>query len=643
MTATESIGREQPGCVVVRGNAPAALVATALAGLHSLGSGRAVVLVRLSQPSPVAATVVHAVVEELLRCGCGQVVVAGAVSTADRDRGFTDLGQLARLARLPGHTDSGMSYDLIDLWDSTVPAEVSPGSVLAGGAVSAAWMQADTRVVVGRSTTDIFDGYLGCLSTLIGVAPAIPGARPEDVVAAILEHAPPGLALVDATVSSDGPDGARLLREHETNTVIAATDAVLADVVLATLQGEDRSASRLVEHALRVRGEVMDRVEGDLARFESWRGVSPMVRAAACRAASHPRAGRVLAAAIGEPDNGSAPVDRVLTAVRSVLTPLVRASWEPAGRAPLVQVLSGLAGAIDQVRAWTGFAAKGHVERIVVPLGFDPAAYEDAAYDELPAFLAPFERLLEDLRPNADGMRWCLVDGATVFAVEREIAVGFDEFVDRVDVAAGISLMADYLGGRRVSLSTTSDGRGERQAERNLYLPQPNYLAFWGGKPIDVCKIELVQRDAHEHRLYWRTVASLNGSATFDDGVLAFTDLGAGRIRVAVRGRQLFTLPDTWAGFDVTSMPELRDPLLEEAYRRFFTATFDNLEACFEGRDATIGVSPPDGEVLLTGMVDLLLDLAGSSLTDRAGATGAAADGVGELDRHGFRHVRGDG
>ena len=24
-----------------------------------------------------------------------------------------------------------------------------------------------------------------------------------------------------------------------------------------------------------------------------------------------------------------------------------------------------------------------------------------------------------------------------------------------------------------------------RQAERNLYLPQPNYLAHWGGAPID--------------------------------------------------------------------------------------------------------------------------------------------------------------
>ena len=309
MTATESIGRDRPGCVVVRGNPPAALVATALAGLHKIGSGRAVVLVRLSQPTPVAATLVHAVVEEL----CGAVAVR-SLSRARSPPPIAIAAHRSGTARpdggAPGHTDSGMPYDLIDLWDSTVPAEVSPGSVLAGGAVSAAWMEADTQVVVGRSTTDIFDGYLGCLSTLIGVAPEIPGARPEDVVAAILEHAPPGLALVDATVSSDGPDGARLLREHETNTVIAATDAVLADAVLATLQGEDRSASRLVEHALRVRGQVMDRVEGDLARFESWRGVSPIVRAVPV-APPPRRAGRVVAAAIGEPDNGSAPVDRV--------------------------------------------------------------------------------------------------------------------------------------------------------------------------------------------------------------------------------------------------------------------------------------------------------------------------------------------
>ena len=87
-------------------------------------------------------------------------------------------------------------------------------------------------------------------------------------------------------------------------------------------------------------------------------------------------------------------------------------------------------------------------------------------------------------------------------------------------------------------------------------------MAFWGGRRIDVCKIELVQRDVHEHRLYWQTVVSPNGSAIFDDGVLTFTDLGSGRTRVGVRGRQLFTLPDTWAGLDLAGWPEVRNPLL---------------------------------------------------------------------------------
>ena len=53
--------------------------------------------------------------------------------------------------------------------------------------------------------------------------------------------------------------------------------------------------------------------------------------------------------------------------------------------------------------------------------------------------------LLEGVPETTGGMRWCLVDGATVFSVEREIGASFTDFVARVDVAAGISLMADYL------------------------------------------------------------------------------------------------------------------------------------------------------------------------------------------------------
>jgi hypothetical protein len=258
---------------------------------------------------------------------------------------------------------------------------------------------------------------------------------------------------------------------------------------------------------------------------------------------------------------------------------------------------------------------------------------------------------------DPDGLRWCLVDGATVFEVTREIAADFDEFVAHVDVAEGISLMADYIGGRRVDLGeVTRDAEAgdtaytgpdratrSRQAERNLYLPQPNYLAAWDGPPIDVCKIELVERGPDSHRLLWRTVASPNGSATHDDGTLTFSRSTGGPgdsgTVVTIRGRQLFTLPPAWSTVDLATFPEVRDPLLEEAYRRFFTTTFDNLEACFEGREFRIGRPPPaPDEPLLTESLELLLGAAGEWLHARRGERDGTPD---EVDVHGFRHVRG--
>ncbi len=216
-------------------------------------------------------------------------------------------------------------------------------------------------------------------------------------------------------------------------------------------------------------------------------------------------------------------------------------------------------------------------------------------------------------------------------------------------MAAGISLMADYVGGRRVTVPGGARG-ATRQAERNLYLPQPNYLAASGGEPIDVCKVELVERSPERHRLTWRTLHSPNGSAVFDDGSLTFTRSDAGTL-VRVRGRQLFTLPPSWAGVDLGAIPEVRGPLLEEAYRRFFTTTFDNLEACFEGREFRIGRPPPSPtDPLLTRSLELLLGAARSWLGDTtagpagpAAPNGATRDGAAasSVDLHGFRHVPG--
>ena len=671
--------------IVVRDRPAAPLsgsLPAALAGMLGRTAGRAVVCARLSAPTPVAPEVLDAVVDALVDSGADHVTVGAGLGSRDRDRGHRSVSGLAHLAGLTGRTGRGRTYAVADLGEDLVAAPVDAAGVLAGRQVSRLWAGAATRVVLGRAVTDLMDGYAGCLDTLLGCCPEVPGAEPADVVVDLLRRLPPTLAVLDATVTSGGADGGRLLLPVATGTAVVATDAVLADGILAGLLGEDRGASRLVERSLARLGEPGGRIEGDREPFAGVSRPHPLARAAAREAGADRRLARVLSAATGGPDQGAAPADPVLATLRGVLTPAVAAASDPVGQAALVGILALAAAATGARQAWAVGLDKDAVERRVVPLGFDPGEYPAADYDGLPGFFAPFDAILDALPPPADGeLRWCLVDGATVFEMSRDIAAGFDDFVARVDVAAGISLMADYLGGRRVEVAGPAEaGPAEaepaeadaaeagvartRQAERNLYLPQPNYLAAWGGQPIDVCKIELVERSRDEHRLRWRTVRSPNGSATYDDGTLTFARAGAGT-RATVRGRQLFTLPPRWAGVDLAALPEVRDPLLEDAYRRFFTATFDNLEACFEGRPFRIGRPAPEAdEPLLTQTLQFVLEAAGQWLQSRTGATAATGPtgatgmaGAGgaapagspagsdavpdEVDVLGFRHVRG--
>lgn len=649
--------RDPLACIVVRGGDVDAL-ATAARRLDASWQGPALVLARLCQPTPVSAVAVHAVVDLLHDRGCAPVTVGTSLHAYDRDRGHHSVADLARRAGLQGRTSRGRSYDVVDLGAALVEAPVPDTSVLSGHQVSRLWAEAGARVVLARAVTDLVHGYAACLATLLGAAPEVAGADPGDVAGDLLAHLPPTLAVVDALSASVGPDGARLPRVIDSNVIVIATDVLAADSACAALLGLDRSASGLMERSILAHGAPAGLLEGRLAPLAGAHTAHPLARAAARSVAAEPRLARVLSAATGGPDEGARPPDPVLSTVRAVLTPLVGAADDTVGHLPLTTILGGVATLRQGTLAWATGAEKATVDRREVPLGFDLAAFEEAAFDGLPALVAPFEALLDGVPDNADGMRWRLVDGATVFEVGRDIRADFDEFVARVDVAAGISLMADYLGGRRVVLSSPAGGPGKaavartRQAERNLYLPQPNYLAAWGGEPIDVCKIELVERSADWHRLTWRTVKSPNGSAEFDDGSLTFSRTTSGTHAV-VRGRQLFALPTAWAGVDLAALPELRNPLLEEAYRRFFTTTFDNLEACFEGREFRIGRPAMDPtEPLLTQSLDLLLGAVSQWLgdtTDRgdpataAGRRGPGTSGsaVDDVDSQGFRHVRG--
>ena len=233
--------------------------------------------------------------------------------------------------------------------------------------------------------------------------------------------------------------------------------------------------------------------------------------------------------------------------------------------------------------------AKERVVRREVDLGFDPSDYADDDYDAVADYMAPLEAEASSARLTPSGLRWCYHGDSVLFEMSRVLNAPYDELVDRVDIASAIRMMNDYIGGASAVVSRDAQARVVRQAERNVYLPQPNWLAFSGGGVIDVCELEVIRYEADRRRSAWRTIHSPNGSAVHEDGQVTYERQDGDRTLVTVRGLQEFTLPAFWAALDPWLAPAVKDALVENSYRRFFTATLDNVEACYEGRDFRVG------------------------------------------------------
>jgi hypothetical protein len=149
--------------------------------------------------------------------------------------------------------------------------------------------------------------------------------------------------------------------------------------------------------------------------------------------------------------------------------------------------------------------------------------------------------------------------------------------------------MIDYIGGVIVHVKKDARRRVVHQIERNLYLPQPNYLALYQGGNIDVSKLESIRYGRTEQKMFWKTVKSENNSATFDDGTVRFARVNGNATFVSIFGRQKFTLPLFWEIINLDNFPTLKHVLVTHAYATFFTQTMANLEAVYEGRDVRIG------------------------------------------------------
>ena len=545
-----------------------------------------------NSPTATDPNLVEALIDLLHDRGFEDVAIATAADTSALWAANRDVYALSDLLGYRFVTAHGRSYDIIDLADTPDDSVFPRESALHGTGLSREWLEADIRIVFTKNRTDEAAGYALTLDTLIGTLPIADKdlhyrhrRHPGDVVSALLDVAPVHFCLIDAVISAHGASGQRAPTPIATDTIIAAPHPVLADYVGALRMGLDPAMSALFSQVQR--SHPLPRrytVAGSLTPYAAWINVPTfLLRAAQMRSATE-MLDRLVTPWLQHLDTESFPLKQPIDArLNATVAPFL------ADRQWLMALANTLAGLIGKAAAsYRTMFDKDALHHQAVPLAIDITAIPDQAFADLVDELTALEPVAQSATTISDTLRWRYVEKAVVFSYTRLLPIPFELFVHKVDIARTIQFMNDYLGGVVIHLAHDNARRPVRQAERNIYLPQPNYIVLYQGKPIDVSKLEVVEYESDRHRLYWKTIASENESATYDDGIATFARDASGT-RVSIIGRQQFALPLFWQVFDLDLVPEIKSILVTHAYQTFFDRTLANFEALVEGRDIRLG------------------------------------------------------
>ena len=497
-------------------------------------------------------------------------------------------------------TPKGREYEVIDLAEDLISGPFTKSSILCGTQLPRVWQNANFRIIFAKNKTDDSSGYYLCLNNLISI---LPSADKEyhykhrldrtDVLLELMPRANVDFCIIDAFISNHGSAGSRTARPKETRTIIAGRDLLLTDHVASLKMGVASGVSAVHDAAAKKFGLPESyRVDGELTPYADWINVHPLVLDSTRKRQEWVELSQVLQPWIQRIDQESFPfkdpvnekVNRVLAQYLSGIDDNTIVFWSVVGlNYALGWLYEGLTAL--QIMYW-----KDALKHREVPLNLQPDDYRRNDFETIASYLEPLERQMRSLAPDQNGLRWTYdKDDAVLFEFSRVIPVNYDEFVRRVDVAKTIQYMNDYIGGVIVHVKKDSRRRVVHQIERNLYLPQPNYLALYQGRNIDVSKLESIRYDRTEQKMFWKTIKSENNSATFDDGTVRFSRVNGGDTFVSIFGRQKFTLPLFWQIINLDNFPALKHILVTHAYTTFFTQTMANLEAVYEGRDIRIG------------------------------------------------------
>lgn len=594
---------------------------------------------------------VERLVDLLAAAGYFQVTVGSA---SDPSYPFLENRDVLVLADLLGYkwqTPLGNAYEIVDLGENLADVPFGEACALHGTRIGRAWVEADFRIDFAKNKTHPEFFYAGCLHNLLTILPErdkhfhyCARLKPWDVALELLEHVGPHFSLIDALTSSDGNWGATQPHPVATRTLIAGSNALAVDWVMATKMLVDPWRSRLNAKAMASRGvPTSTSVNGDLSPYPGWRNTHPLLSNSLSALGEWPELGAIVFASSVSADSELFPFKE--TALGQLNRVLANPPGQPNGAGSWMRLpaLGLMSAGVRWVDAGRTLFAKRKLRQRSVPLGLDLDKYTQDDYAAIVDYMAPLERLLEQTPEDHNGLRWRYLRDSVVFRYARVVDVPFEEFVERVDVSRAIQFMTDYIGGVSVAVARDQRGRVVRQAERNLYLPQPNYLVLYGGDVIDVCKLERIVYDEDSHKMVWRTVQSPNHSAEYDDGSVAF-ERDHERTRVTVTARQKFALPPIVESWQLHLNPAVKDALVADAYYRFFEQTITNFEIEFEGGSSRIGHpwrQPGESEDLLRASVDKAKDFA--ARLDRAARAGRGATPDVTTDALGFRHFKGPG
>jgi hypothetical protein len=637
------------------------------------GACRAVILVDLGafeidSPALPSRPMIESLVDRLAALGWTDLSLA---SSSDASYTWSENRNVATLADLFGYqyqTSSGTPYDIADLSENLADADFAPGSILAGTPLSSSWLDAGLRIIVAKAAIDQRHTFVLAANTLLAALPRVDRDRSyrlpmhaASVLSALLDLTPPDYCIVDLCGFAHGSGGRQIPRLYTGSGAIVGGDDLLAvDMISAGKLGADPGSSDVWKALVAARGLKIPAVTGSIAPLHDVRLPDPLlVQSTRARDESEIFC-NLFSPWLQMTDESLFPlkhaVDMSINAwARSRINDL---DADVTTRSALIS-LNWLAAYLNYLmNAWCITNDKDRIRRRIEPVSPETVACTPADYQRMQEELDTLRQWLKartghEVKGKPEFLT--RLNRAVVFEATRTYPVPFAEFACCVDISKSIQFMNDYIGGSVQVTVQDSLGRPLRQVERNIYLPQPNYLSWVGAKDIDVSKIEAIEYGERAHRIHWKTIKSENRSATYDDGIVVFESVEHGMTRVTLFGRQLFTLPPVIEGMHLENQPLLEDFLTRLAYEEFFSRTFANFEALLDGRDVKIGVpnpsmrspfdAPPRSIERIQAVALRLAELAGAAFEQfrpmlKSSALNEAASSAGVTDEQGFRHFR---